>query len=221
MLLAERLRARGPTMAGFSEENTGRSRRAHGQGRRTFVLDPIDGTRAYDRRRRDSPSASASLKHGRASPARSINPIHGRDVPGRHRRARPCNGAAIHAGARRSRRRAHQDGEARLPESRSRCQPPWPETRRSARVQADRLRVSPAWQSGRFDATILYGPKSEWDIAAGRRHHRGGGRALPIPRGDPIVFNQRVPRAPGAVAAGAKIHPLIIERTKHFPRPGP
>ncbi len=38
-------------------------------------------------------------------------------------------------------------------------------------------------------------------------------------RGDPLRFNNENPRVPGVAAAGAGLHPLLIERTKILPDP--
>jgi myo-inositol-1(or 4)-monophosphatase len=73
--------------------------------------------------------------------------------------------------------------------------------------------------SGQGDATVLFGFKNEWDIAAGLAIiEAAGGKASDL-WGEPIKLNQRMPRAPGVAAAGAALHPLLIERTSAFPDP--
>jgi myo-inositol-1(or 4)-monophosphatase len=73
--------------------------------------------------------------------------------------------------------------------------------------------------SGQADATVLFGFKNEWDIAAGvALVEAAGGRASDL-WGEALKLNQPVPRAPGVAAAGANLHPLLIERTRAFPDP--
>ena len=73
--------------------------------------------------------------------------------------------------------------------------------------------------SGQGDGTILFGFKNEWDIAAGAALIEAAGGAVSDMWGEPLKLNQRDPRAPGVVAAGANLHPLLIERTSTLPRP--
>jgi myo-inositol-1(or 4)-monophosphatase len=73
--------------------------------------------------------------------------------------------------------------------------------------------------SGQGDATVLFGWKNDWDIAAGVAIvEAAGGRATDL-WGEPLKLNQQIPRAPGVAAAGAALHPLLIGRTAAFPDP--
>lgn len=216
-LLAERLLSARPAYGWLSEETPDDPDARMGKAR-TFALDPIDGTRAMIEGARDFAISVGMLKGTAAYAGAIYLPMTDEMFLGAIGEGATLNGAPIHASTRAELEGAHIIGKRgfykQVP-----FQPPWPETEFTP-VQAIAARLAYI-AAGRFDATILYGPKSEWDIAAGAAIVEAAGGRFTDPRGEPILFNQRVPKAPGAVAAGAKIHPLIIERTKHFPRRTP
>ena len=73
--------------------------------------------------------------------------------------------------------------------------------------------------AGLGDATILFGWKHEWDVAAGAAIVEAAGGAVSDLWGGPLRFNNENPRVPGVAAAGAGVHALLIERTKTLPDP--
>ena len=73
--------------------------------------------------------------------------------------------------------------------------------------------------TGQGDATLLFGFKHEWDVAAGAALVEAAGGVVSDLWGEPLSFNQVDPRVPGVAAAGAALHPLLIERTRAFPDP--
>jgi myo-inositol-1(or 4)-monophosphatase len=73
--------------------------------------------------------------------------------------------------------------------------------------------------AGMGDATLLFGWKHEWDIAGGAAIIEAAGGSVTDLRGGPLRFNNENPRVPGVAAAGAGLHPLLIERTKTLPDP--
>jgi myo-inositol-1(or 4)-monophosphatase len=94
---------------------------------------------------------------------------------------------------------------------------PWPKLQLDFRHSlAYRLALVAA---GVFDATILLGYKSEWDIAGGAAIMQAAGGIISDTSGAPLVFNQREPQVIGAVAAGRNLHSQIIERVQWLPHP--
>jgi myo-inositol-1(or 4)-monophosphatase len=94
---------------------------------------------------------------------------------------------------------------------------PWPKLEIVQRQSiAYRLALTAA---GMGDATILFGWKHEWDIAAGAALVEAAGGEVSDLWGDRLRFNNEPPRVPGVVAAGANLHPLLIERTQVLPDP--
>ncbi|WP_395645541.1 inositol monophosphatase family protein [Terricaulis sp.] len=212
-LLAERLRSARPDYGWLSEESPDAPDTRMSKAR-TFMLDPIDGTQAMIDGAADF-AISLGVVHGATAHAGAIYlPMTDEMFLGAAGEGATLNGAAIRASTRAELEGAHIIGKRgfykQIP-----WRTPWPETAFTA-VQAIATRLAYI-AAGRFDATILYGPKNEWDIAAGAAIIAAAGGRFTDARGAPIVFNNRTPKAPGAVAAGAQIHPLIIDRTKHFP----
>ncbi len=91
---------------------------------------------------------------------------------------------------------------------------PWPEVKtRWVNSVAYRLALVAC---GLADATISLSAKSEWDIAAAALIVEEAGGTITDHRGQAHSYNQTPPRFPSLVAAGAKLHPLIIERTSRI-----
>src|SRR5262249_35133120 len=94
----------------------------------------------------------------------------------------------------------------------------WPKTLQVEARQSIAYRMALV-AAGQAEATILFGFKHEWDIAAGCAIVEAAGGRVTDAWGHPLALNQRAPPAPRDVAAGAPVHPLIIERTSHLPDP--
>ena len=67
---------------------------------------------------------------------------------------------------------------------------------------------------GRFDAMLTLRDCWEWDIAAGELIVRQAGGTASDRSGAPLVFNQPRPKTPGCLAAGKALHPLITARLR-------
>ncbi len=69
------------------------------------------------------------------------------------------------------------------------------------------------------DATLLFGFKHEWDIAAGAAIVEAAGGCVTDLWGEPLIASTSPTRARRAQwSSGAALHPLLIERTAHFSR---
>jgi myo-inositol-1(or 4)-monophosphatase len=91
---------------------------------------------------------------------------------------------------------------------------PWPEVKtRWVNSVAYRLALVAC---GLADATISLSAKSEWDIAAAALIIEEAGGTITDHRGQAHTYNNTPPRFPSLVASGAKLHPLIIERTSRI-----
>ena len=65
---------------------------------------------------------------------------------------------------------------------------------------------------GQFDAMITLRPSWEWDIAAGALITQEAGAAITDQHGQALRFNNRHPQVPGVVAAGAQLHGDFLAR---------
>jgi myo-inositol-1(or 4)-monophosphatase len=184
--------------------------------RRAFVIDPIDGTAALIAKVPQFTISIGVVEEGRAIAGAIYNPMTDELFLG-----------ALDAGATLNRRRVEASGRDRLEGARligqkfrlndKRWSSPWPKVDVIDRQSiAYRMALVAA---GQGDATLLFGFKNEWDIAAGAAIVAAAGGRVTDFYGQPLQFNQAEPRAPGVVAAGAGLHPLLIERTLHWPDP--
>lgn len=214
-LLTEMLRSARPDYGWLSEEapDDAPARLACA---RVFMLDPIDGTEAMIQR---SPQFTISIglsENGVAAAGAVYNPMTDEMFLGAPGAGATLNGRSIKASTRETLDGARMIGQrARFADRR--WPTPWPQLDITVRQSiAYRLALVAADQA---DATILFGFKHEWDIAAGAALVAAAGGRVSDPWGEALTFNQPKPRAPGAVAAGAALHPLIIERTTFLPDP--
>lgn len=215
-LLTERLRSARPDYGWLSEETPDDPDARMGKAR-TFMLDPIDGTKAMIDGA-DNFAISVGIVQGTSAHAGAIYlPVTDEMFLGVIGEGATLNGAPIHASTRAELEGAHIIGNQNFYRKQIPWPTPWPDTQFTV-VQAISTRLAYV-AAGRFDATILFGPKSEWDVAAGAAIVEAAGGRFTDLRGEAISFNSRVPKAPGAVVAGAKIHPLIIERTEDLRPP--
>jgi myo-inositol-1(or 4)-monophosphatase len=88
---------------------------------------------------------------------------------------------------------------------------PWPEvSSRWVNSVAYRLALVAC---GEADATISLSTKCEWDLAAAAIIVAEAGGIITDHHGETHPYNAPSPRLPSLVASGAKLHPLLIERT--------
>ncbi len=214
-LLAERLLQARPEYGWLSEESPDDPGARIGKAR-TFVLDPIDGTAAMIGRSPQWTISIAVIEAEHAFAGVVYNPLTDELFAGAEGVEAALNGRRIRASLRSDVEGARMIGQKRVIADR-RWPIPWPAMDITMRQSiAYRLSLVAA---GQADFTILLGLKNEWDIAAGAAIVAAAGGRISDPWGRPLRFNQHDPRAPGVVAAGALLHPLIVERTVHFPPP--
>lgn len=70
---------------------------------------------------------------------------------------------------------------------------------------------------GRYDAMITLRDCWEWDIAAGDLIARQAGGRVTDRHNAPLQFNNPHPKTPGCLAAGPQLHPLLHQRLKPAP----
>jgi myo-inositol-1(or 4)-monophosphatase len=214
-LLEEKLLTARPDYGWLSEETPDNPARRLGKAR-SFSLDPIDGTAALIGK---SPqwTISIGLIEGEKAFAGAIyNPSTDEMFLGAIGEGATLNGKPMHVTD-----RAELEGAKMIAQpsrfNASRWPERWPKMDVIERQSiAYRMALVAA---GMGDATLLFGFKNEWDIAAGAAIIEAAGGVVTDLWGEPLMFNQVPPRAPGVAASGAALHPLLIERTRSFPDP--
>lgn len=212
-LLAEKLMGARPDYGWLSEETPDDIERRIGKPR-TFMLDPIDGTAALVSKVPQWTISVGLVEGSKAFAGAIYNPMTDEMFLGAIGHGASLNGKPIQTTERGKLEGARMIGQARRFKDR-RWETPWPKLEVIERQSiAYRMALVAA---GQADATILFGWKHDWDIAAGAAIIEAAGGAVTDTWGAPLVLNEPVPRAPGVVAAGVDLHALLIERTSVLP----
>ena len=205
--LKSELRAARPDYGWLSEESVDHTDRLG--RRRVFVVDPIDGTRAFARGKPWWTVCVAVVEHGQPLAGVVWAPDRAELYEATAGGGARLNGGPIHASARDS-----LDGCAMLADAAMFTHPEWREPWPTMRVES---RNSIAYRlcsvaSGEFDAALDLWPKSEWDLAASALIAAEAGCAVTDDRGRRLSYNRVVTRSTGLVCAGPALHELILRR---------
>ncbi|MCB2093118.1 MAG: 3'(2'),5'-bisphosphate nucleotidase CysQ [Rhodobacteraceae bacterium] len=204
-MLADSLRNARPDYGWLSEESPDAAPRL--AARRTFIIDPIDGTRAFIAGEKTFAHSLAIADQGRIVAAVVYLPIHDTLYAATDDGAAMCNGRPIRASARVDAR------DATLLTARSNmaaehwvnASPP-PFKREFRASLAYRLCLV---AEGRYDAMLTLRPTWEWDIAAGDLIARQAGAMVTDQTGARLGFNAADPRARGVIAAPAPLWQIL------------
>ncbi len=198
MLKAELLAAR-PDYGWLSEESE--DGKARLKAERVFIVDPIDGTRAFINGEKTFSHALAVVERGEVVAAVVHVPMLKRTYTATLGGGACCNGAAISVSA-----QAEMDGATVL----TRKPDLSPEHWLAPHGMQHNFRPSLAYRlclvaEGRFDAMLTLRPAWEWDVAAGDLIVREAGGAVSTTAGGPTRYNNRLPKLAGMVAGPAKL----------------
>jgi myo-inositol-1(or 4)-monophosphatase len=208
-LLKEMLGAARPDYGWLSEETADDPARL--ERKRLFVVDPIDGTRAFVKNRPWWGVSIAVVENDR--PLAGV--IYAPDVAETYH-------AVVGQGAFRNGQPIAPSGAdavedcnmlADAPMFKHPAWPqPWPDMQVASRNSvAYRLCLVAA---GDFDAALALSSKAEWDLAAADLIATEAGCLVTNHKGLTFRYNQPVPKARSLVCAGPALHPLILERVQ-------
>lgn len=208
-LLHERLMGERPGYGWLSEESVDNSSRL--DAARVWIVDPIDGTRAFLAGIPEWTVAVALVENGQPVLGAVYNPATDEMFSARRGGGAYLNGAALSvtnpeeiAGCRMMATKGffkHKVWTA-----------PWPPTE-NVWINSIALRLA-FIAAGRADATLSLTGKSEWDIAAAALLVEEAGGAITDATGAPLTFNQPTPRMNGLVAGAPRLHDLLVAHTK-------
>lgn len=213
--LKARLTAARPDYGWLSEETADDPSRL--ERRRLFVVDPIDGTRAYLKNRPWWGVSVAVVEDGR--PVAGV--LHAPDVAETYE-AVAGGGARLNGRPIAPSRRETLEDCAMLGDKPMFVHPAWREPWPPMRIES---RNSVAYRvclvaSGAFDAALALSSKAEWDLAAADLIASEAGCVVTTHKGAPFAYNRAAPRAPSLVCAGPALHRLILRRVKPIDLPG-
>lgn len=200
-LLKDRLLAARPNYGWLSEETEDDlARLGHDH---VFIVDPIDGTRAFMAGERTWAHSLAVARQGRITAAVVFLPAHSKLYT-----------AALGSGARLNDQQIYSSQRANLQDAtvlsaKSNFDPlHWPGGMPPIRRH---FRASLAYRlalvaEGRFDAMLTLRDTWEWDVAAGSLIVEEAGGRVTDRHGAKAAFNSATPMLPGMLTAGPSVH---------------
>jgi myo-inositol-1(or 4)-monophosphatase len=207
--LHERLAMARPSYGWLSEESADRPERL--EARRVWIVDPIDGTRAFLAGLPDWTISAALVEDGQPLLAAILNPNMSEFFGARRGYGAALNGDPIVVPARDRLEGSRIFANKGLLRRKIWSQP-WHATKSVwANSIAYRLALIAA---GRADAALSITRKAEWDLAAAALLVQEAGGKVTDARGAALRFNQPRPRINGLVAAAPALHELLIARTR-------
>lgn len=203
--LRQMLTAARPDYGWMSEETEDDDARLNTD--RLFIVDPIDGTRAFIAGEAIWAHSLAVVDRGVVTAAVVFLPVRDRLFAATLGQGATLNGDAINATD-----RADADGATVLSPRINFDPKHWtgtpPDMKRSFRPSLA-YRLSLVGQ-GRYDAMMTLRPSWEWDIAAGALIASEAGATVTDRRGHPLRFNSTGRQTDGVVAAATQVHAKIM-----------
>lgn len=206
-MLRETLLGARPGAGWLSEETPDGPARL--SARQVFIVDPIDGTRAFMAGERSWSHSLALVDRGRVIAGVVHLPMLARTYAAVAGGGARMNGARIGVSA-----RAELDGARVLATAAQFAPAHWP---RGVPEVERHFRPSLAYRlclaaEGRYDAMLTFRNAWEWDVAAGDLIAREAGAAVTDRTGARPVYNNPHPQVPGMIVAGPALHARILER---------
>lgn len=176
-----------------------------------FVVDPIDGTRAYMNNKPWFAVCIAIVQDGRPVAGVVHAPELGETYEAVLGGGARLNGEPIRASAIDDLAGCAMIGDARMFTEEAWAEP-WPQMRIESRNSVAYRMALVA--SGKADATVALTPKSDWDIAAADLIVSEAGGCVTDHQGEQFSYNRRVPRHPALVCGAPAVHPLLLARVR-------
>lgn len=205
--LKEKLRTARPDYGWLSEETPDDAERLTKQ--RLFIVDPIDGTRAFIAGETNFAISVAVAEAGEVIAGAVLLPAKNRLYTGEKGGSATRDGAAIRAS-----QRAHLAGAHVLATKANMAPDYWPggvpDLQRSFRTSlAYRLCLA---AEGRYDGMLTFRPTWEWDIAAGALICACAGARVSDRFGAALRFNSPAAQTAGVVSTAPGIHTELMQR---------
>lgn len=205
--LHERLLSARPDYGWLSEETADNPERLSKD--RVWVVDPIDGTRAFVKGRPHFTISIALVEAGRPISGVVYNPALDELYEASKENGAYLNGERIHTSDR------HQIAGARMVGSADmfkhpRWPEPWPEMHVENRNSIAYRVVLVA--SGAFDGAVNMAWKHDWDLAAADLIIAEAGGAVTNHDGTPYIYNRSSARHRSMVAGGVAMHQALVRR---------
>ncbi|MBI4723594.1 MAG: 3'(2'),5'-bisphosphate nucleotidase CysQ [Rhodomicrobium sp.] len=205
-LLAARLKEARPDYGWLSEESADHVQRV--ATRRVWIVDPIDGTRAFVQGGSDWTIALCLAEEGIPVLSVVINPVRGEVYEAQAGMGATLNGRPICASGQNTLSGARVAVAATS--SKKGWHAPWPGASPVA-VNSTIYRMA-LIASAHADASFALKPKWEWDIAAGALLVTEAGGKITSLSGAPLKFNSPEAKVQGFLAAAPELHQKLTEQ---------
>jgi len=212
-LIAGRLRSATPDYGWLSEESADDEGRLH--KRLVWIVDPIDGTRAYLAGREDWCVSVALVEDTRPLLAAVFAPASDEFFFAERSQGSLLNGAPVHATSGTELDFSRVAGPKPLVERLNRSSD---EISLHPRIGSLALRLCRVAQ-GRLDAAFAGGQSRDWDLAAANLIVQEADGNMTALSGDDILYNRREVTHGMLVAAGRDRHASIVEHFRARPLP--
>ena len=216
--LMDFLRTARPDYGWLSEETADTPDRMNCE--RVFVVDPIDGTRAFMNGQPHFCIALAILDAGQPVVGVIYAPVFDELFEAVHQQGATMNGCSIQASRKNTLINGRIIGDQAMFE-RPEWKKPWPPlVYPDVKPNATAYRMALV-ADGRWDGVLVLWSKSDWDVAAATLIvHEAGGK-VSCHNGTPYQFNRKVAAQQSLIAAGPVIHELMVERCRSISLPDP
>ena len=204
-LFEQRLRAARPGDGWLSEE-TPDDHRARMAQDRLWIIDPIDGTRAFMEGRKEWCVAAALAVNGRPVLAAVYTPRHDEFFIAARGEGATLNGTRLTIPDSASLEGAHIAGNRKALASLAHLGIA-PDPSGSLPLQLRLAHVA----AGRIAGAVSIGNRTDWDLAAGELLVSEAGGIVSGNSGEGYIYNRAQPWQQGLVAAGAKRHAALID----------
>jgi myo-inositol-1(or 4)-monophosphatase len=210
-LLTTLLRTARPDYGWLSEETVDDQSRLHAQ--KVWVVDPIDGTRAFVKAKPHFTVCIGLLDQGKPVVGVVFNPATGEMFEASLGGGARLNGISMVPSETDTLENCAMLGDPAM--YRHPAWPiPWPEMDVVSRNSiAYRMCLVGA---GHYDGAIALSAKSDWDVAAADIIVSEAGGLATTHEGVRFAYDHVIPLQKSLVVAGKTLHPLLIDRVKHI-----
>lgn len=208
-LLHDRLMRARPDYGWLSEETADTPDRL--KRKRVWIVDPIDGTRAFLKETPEWAVSVALVEDGHPVLAAVFNPAADAYYQAVSGKGATLSGKPITVDDRTMIAGSRLAVGAKLLK-RDIWPAPWPEVE-TRWVNSIAYRMALV-SSGAFHGVLSLSGKNEWDIAAADLLVQEAGGRVTTRRGDAFVYNLEAPRKDSVIVAGPALHTLLLAQTK-------
>ncbi len=179
-----------------------------------WIVDPIDGTRAFLKGRPEWVISIGAVYQGKPMAGAIFNPVTDELFSAVKGRGAKLNGEPIQVSKRFELEGCYMLGHASM-FARPEWPMPWPPMEIDL-VNAIAYRMALV-ACGKFDATLSLSFKNEWDTAAGCLIVTEAGGVVSDHQGAPLSYNQADTRGRSLICAGPALHASIEDRVRLVP----